>query len=145
MRSYRQWLVFSKAVLALLLLAGVNSAPFAAVNVDRTRLVFAANDIAQSLTLANDSVTPMLLQVWTDAGETASSPDNSRTPLVVLPPVFKMQPDELRTGEPVLAQHLPDTARTERDEKRYPQASVTPTAAVESIYSSDRLKGAHRQ
>ncbi|HEJ7645912.1 fimbrial assembly chaperone [Klebsiella oxytoca] len=97
MRSYRQWLVFSKAVLALLLLAGVNSAPFAAVNVDRTRLVFAANDIAQSLTLANDSVTPMLLQVWTDAGETASSPDNSRTPLVVLPPVFKMQPDELRT------------------------------------------------
>ena len=97
MRSYRQWLVFSKAVLALLLLAGVNSAPFAAVNVDRTRLVFAASDIAQSLTLANDSVRPMLLQVWTDAGETASSPDNSRTPLVVLPPVFKMQPDELRT------------------------------------------------
>jgi P pilus assembly chaperone PapD len=97
MRSYRQWLVFSKAVLALLLLAGVNSASFAAVNVDRTRLVFAASDIAQSLTLANDSVTPMLLQVWTDAGETASSPDSSRTPLVVLPPVFKMQPDELRT------------------------------------------------
>ena len=97
MRSYRQWLVFSKSVLALLLLAGVNSAPFAAVNVDRTRLVFAANDIAQSLTLANDSVTPMLLQIWTDAGEIASSPDSTRTPLVVLPPVFKMQPDELRT------------------------------------------------
>ncbi|WP_159119079.1 fimbria/pilus periplasmic chaperone, partial [Klebsiella pneumoniae] len=97
MRSYRQWLVFSKALLALLLLAGITPAPFAAVNVDRTRLVFAANDIVQSLTLTNDSVTPMLLQVWTDAGETASSPDSSRTPLVVLPPVFKMQPDELRT------------------------------------------------
>lgn len=97
MRSYRQWLVFSKVVLALLLLAGVISAPFAAVNVDRTRLVFASNDIAQSLTLANDSVTPMLLQIWTDAGEIASSPDSTRTPLVVLPPVFKMQPDELRT------------------------------------------------
>ncbi len=97
MRSYRQWLVFSKALLALLLLAGITPAPFAAVNVDRTRLVFAANDVVQSLTLTNDSVTPMLLQVWTDAGETASSPDSSRTPLVVLPPVFKMQPDELRT------------------------------------------------
>ncbi|WP_281083205.1 fimbrial assembly chaperone [Klebsiella quasivariicola] len=97
MRSYRQWLVFSKALLALLLLAGIAPATFAAVNVDRTRLVFAANDIVQSLTLTNDSVTPMLLQVWTDAGETASSPDSSRTPLVVLPPVFKMQPDELRT------------------------------------------------
>ncbi len=97
MRSYRQWLVFSKALLALLLLAGITPAPFAAVNVDRTRIVFAANDVVQSLTLTNDSVTPMLLQVWTDAGETASSPDSSRTPLVVLPPVFKMQPDELRT------------------------------------------------
>ncbi len=97
MHSYRQWLVFSKAVLALLVLAGVISAPFAAVNVDRTRLVFSANDIAQSLMLANDSVKPMLLQVWTDAGETVSSPDSSRTPLVVLPPVFKMQPEELRT------------------------------------------------
>lgn len=97
MRSYRQWLVFSKALLALLLLAGITPAPFAAVNVDRIRIVFAANDVVQSLTLTNDSVTPMLLQVWTDAGETASSPDSSRTPLVVLPPVFKMQPDELRT------------------------------------------------
>lgn len=97
MRSYRQWLVFSKVLLALLLLAGITPAPFAAVNVDRTRIVFAANDVVQSLTLTNDSVTPMLLQVWTDAGETASSPDSSRTPLVVLPPVFKMQPDELRT------------------------------------------------
>ncbi|VTN30190.1 putative fimbriae; chaperone [Klebsiella pneumoniae] len=85
MRSYRQWLVFSKALLALLLLAGITPAPFAAVNVDRTRIVFAANDVVQSLTLTNDSVTPMLLQVWTDAGETASSPDSSRTPLVVLP------------------------------------------------------------
>ncbi|MFW8217621.1 fimbrial assembly protein, partial [Klebsiella pneumoniae] len=37
MRSYRQWLVFTKALLALLLLAGITSAPVAAVNVDRTR------------------------------------------------------------------------------------------------------------
>ncbi|MBX4322131.1 fimbria/pilus periplasmic chaperone, partial [Mycobacterium tuberculosis] len=61
------------------------------------RIVFAANDVVQSLPLTNDSVTPMLFHVGTEAGETASSPDSSRTPLVVLPPVFKMQPDELRT------------------------------------------------
>ncbi len=94
MRSYRQWLVFQyKALLALLLLAGITPAPFAAVNVDRTRLVFAANDVVQSLTLTNDSVTPMLLR---------SGPMPERRPLhqtvaarrwVVLPPVFKMQPD----------------------------------------------------
>lgn len=159
MRSYRQWLVFSKALLALLLLAGITPAPFAAVNVDRTRLVFAANDVVQSLTLTNDSVTPMLLQVWTDAGETASSPDSSRTPLVVLPPVFKMQPDELRTLRVMLSSRrsLPGigkafsgliftrSPRAECNRQRHSQISVTPAITVKGIYSSARLKGPHQQ
>lgn len=159
MRSYRQWLVFSKALLALLLLAGITPAPFAAVNVDRTRLVFAANDIVQSLTLTNNSVTPMLLQVWTDAGETASSPDSSRTPLVVLPPVFKMQPDELRTLRVMLSSRrsLPgdreslfwlniyQIPRAECIRQRHSQISVTPAITVKGIYSSARLKGPHQQ
>lgn len=160
MRSYRQWLVFSKALLALLLLAGITPAPFAAVNVDRTRIVFAANDVVQSLTLTNDSVTPMLLQVWTDAGETASSPDSSRTPLVVLPPVFKMQPDELRTLRVMLSSRrsLPGDReslfwlniyqippRAECNRQRHSQISVTPAITVKGIYSSARLKGPHQQ
>ncbi len=60
-------------------------------------LFFASDEVAQSLTLSNDNTTPMLLQVWTDAGNIDASPDNSKTPLVALPPVFKMQPGELRT------------------------------------------------
>lgn len=97
MRNYRQWLVFSKVILTLLGLTGWYGPAQAAVNIDRTRIIFASDDIAQSLTLSNDNTTPMLLQVWTDAGNIDASPDNSKTPLVALPPVFKMQPGELRT------------------------------------------------
>ncbi|VDY45148.1 fimbrial assembly chaperone StbE [Salmonella enterica subsp. enterica serovar Daytona] len=97
MRNYRQWLVFSKVILTLLGLTGWYGPAQAAVNIDRTRIIFASDEVAQSLTLSNDNTTPMLLQVWTDAGNIDASPDNSKTPLVALPPVFKMQPGELRT------------------------------------------------
>ncbi len=93
MRNYRQWLVFSKVILTLLGLTGWYGPAQAAVNIDRTRIIFASDDVAQSLTLSNDNTTPMLLQVWTDAGNIDASPDNSKTPLVALPPVFKMQPE----------------------------------------------------
>lgn len=97
MRNYRQWSVFSKRVAALLLVVCCQPPLLAAVNVDRTRVIFAADDVAQSLTLVNESEAPMLLQAWTDAGDPASSPDTTPTPVVALPPVFRMQPSELRT------------------------------------------------
>ncbi|QUJ03750.1 hypothetical protein KCP71_25940 [Salmonella enterica subsp. enterica] len=34
--------------------------------------------VAQSLTLSNDNTTPMLLQVWTDAGNIDASPDGGK-------------------------------------------------------------------
>ncbi len=88
MRNYRQWLVFSKVILTLLGLTGWYGPAQAAVNIDRTNY-FASDEVAQSLTLSNDNTTPMLLQVWTDAGNIDASPDNSKTPLVALPPYLK--------------------------------------------------------
>lgn len=94
MHSYRWWSVFSKVLVALLLCSGPASA---AVNIDRTRLIFSSSDAAQSLNLSNDSETPMLIQAWTDNGDAGSSPDTHSTPVVVLPPVFRMLPGELRS------------------------------------------------
>lgn len=98
MRNSRQWSVFSKAlVLALLAAAGTARPALAIVNVEKTRVIFAAGEIAQSITLSNDGAAPMLLQTWSDNGDIASSPDSRDAPVVVLPPVFKMQPGELRS------------------------------------------------
>nr|WP_159464507.1 fimbrial assembly chaperone [Scandinavium goeteborgense] len=94
MRSCKWWSVSSSALAALLLWASATSA---AVNIDRTRLIFAASDKVQSLNLSNDGDTPMLIQAWTDNGDVDSSPDTSQTPIVVVPPVFRMLPGELRS------------------------------------------------
>ncbi|ECV1775367.1 fimbria/pilus periplasmic chaperone [Salmonella enterica] len=59
MRNYRQWLVFSKVILTLLGLTGWYGPAQAAVNIDRTRIIFASDDVAQSLTLSNENTTPM--------------------------------------------------------------------------------------
>ncbi|MCS2170488.1 fimbrial assembly chaperone [Scandinavium sp. TWS1a] len=94
MRSCKWWSVSSSALATLLLWASTTNA---AVNIDRTRLIFAASDKVQSLNLSNDGDSPMLIQAWTDNGNVNSSPDTSQTPIVVVPPVFRMLPGELRS------------------------------------------------
>ncbi len=113
MHNYKPWLVFNKLVILLFLSIGIVISSFAAINVDRTRIVFAANDINQSLTLANDSAIPMLVQVWSDIGDIHSSPDTNRTPLIILPPIFKMAPGELRSLRLVLSSR--DNLPTDRE------------------------------
>ncbi|UYW74363.1 fimbrial assembly chaperone [Pseudocitrobacter faecalis] len=99
MRNYKWWSVFSKVALLLAFSAQVS----AAVNVDRTRIVFSARDVARTLNLSNDGAMPMVIQVWADNGDPASTPDVNPTPVVVIPPVFKMLPGELRSLKLMLA------------------------------------------
>ena len=99
MRNYKWWSVFSKVALLLAFSAQVS----AAVNVDRTRIVFSARDVARTLNLSNDGAMPMVIQVWADDGDPASTPDVNPTPVVVIPPVFKMLPGELRSLKLMLA------------------------------------------
>lgn len=132
MRNYKFWSVFSKFALLLAFAVQVH----AAVNVDRTRVVFSEHDVAQSLNLANDGAMPMVIQVWADDGDPASSPDVNRTPVVAIPPVFRMLPGELRSLKLMLAsrqglaqdresvfwlniyQIAPDTAQSGRQERK---------------------------
>ncbi|WP_432700314.1 fimbrial assembly chaperone [Kluyvera cryocrescens] len=94
MRSSRWWSVFNSVIGGVLLSVATQSV--AAVNVDRTRVIFTADEQVQTLNLSNDGNTPMLLQVWTDKGDPQVTPDQVITPVVVLPPLFKMLPGELR-------------------------------------------------
>jgi P pilus assembly chaperone PapD len=69
----------------------------AVVNVDKTRVIFNQSDQAQSINLINSGESTTLLQLWTDEGDMTLSPDASITPVVVLPPVIKMFPGEIRS------------------------------------------------
>lgn len=67
-----------------------------AVNVDKSRVVFNSGALTASLSLHNSEKEPALVQLWTDAGDPLATPNSVKTPIIINPPVFKMQPSEVR-------------------------------------------------
>lgn len=111
MHNYRWWSVFSSS---LVLWVGLLSAQATAVvNVDKTRIVFNANEIAQSINLVNSEHSPTVLQIWTDDGDIHALPEQSKTPVLAMPPVLKMQPGELRSLKLMLTSRAGLTAGKE--------------------------------
>lgn len=100
MHNCRWWSAFNsrpgRVGFALLLILASSPAP-AVVNTEVTRIIFNAEENAQSLTLANSEQGPTLVQVWADEGDPHVTPDEVQTPVVILPPLFKMQPGEIRS------------------------------------------------
>ncbi|WP_336219678.1 fimbria/pilus periplasmic chaperone [Citrobacter amalonaticus] len=107
MRNFRWWLVFSSTWLLSILVFPA----YAVVNTEVTRVIFNAGEKSNSLALINSQRQPALVQVWTDKGNPSSQPNDVVTPIVVLPPVFKMQPGELRS----VKLQLTDTSALPRD------------------------------
>lgn len=100
MRNCKLWSVFSKGVFLPtgLLAASLLSVPAAAVvNVEGTRVIFNAEETTASLNLANTEKQPTLVQLWSDNGDLRVSPDKVSTPVIAVPPVFRMAPGEIRT------------------------------------------------
>ncbi|ORM88150.1 fimbrial assembly protein [Pantoea cypripedii] len=95
MRNCKLSSVFSKAMILIMTMVTFNAS--AVVNVDKTRVIFNATANMQSINLVNSSESPTIVQVWTDDGDINASPDQSRTPVIALPPVMKMFPGELRS------------------------------------------------
>ena len=74
-------------------------------------VIFNAGDKSTSLALVNSPQQPALVQIWTDTGNPSSQPNEVVTPVIALPPVFKMQPGELRS----ITLQLTDTSALPRD------------------------------
>lgn len=107
MHNYKSWSAFSKAV--LLLVSIVSFSAFAVVNIDRTRVIFNGDENVNFINLINDGTTPTFVQIWTDNGDISMSPDQSKTPVISLPPVMKLSPGEMRSVKLILTsrQKLP--------------------------------------
>ncbi|MDG1640323.1 hypothetical protein DA718_00535 [Klebsiella huaxiensis] len=99
MRNFRLWLIFSKWHIACLLcLAIFQSCQMAqaVVNAEATRVIIHSGEKTGSLALSNSEQQPMLVQVWVDEGDPLTPPEKVITPVIVTPPVFRMQPGEVR-------------------------------------------------
>ena len=78
-------------IFALLGVANVQ----AAVNAAATRVVFNDGETEASLQLVNKNTYPVVVQAWSDDGDPQATPDKSASPVLVLPAVFKLQPEEM--------------------------------------------------
>lgn len=66
----------------------------AGVTPEVSRVVFAAGTTEQSLQVFNVNKYPVLVQAWVDDGDINSVPQESKAPIIVLPPVFRMGPGD---------------------------------------------------
>ena len=95
MHKHRLLSAFSNLLLAgaLSLCAGTAGA---VVNSTQSRLVFNEDSLTESLTIVNSVSAPALVQLWTDDNDPLSPPEKISTPLIVVPPLFKLAPGESR-------------------------------------------------
>jgi len=95
MHKHRLLSAFNNLLLAGALVLSTGTAN-AVVNSTQSRLVFNEDSMAESLTVVNSINSPALVQLWTDDNDPLSPPDRISTPLIVVPPLFKLAPAESR-------------------------------------------------
>ena len=78
------WLVF----------AACSRVAHAGVTPLTSRVVFPAGVTEQSLQLVNVNPYPVLVQAWVDDGDVNAVPQQSTSPIIALPPIFRMGPTD---------------------------------------------------
>lgn len=97
MHNFKFWFHFNKVKTLAIVILSIASYAHSAVNLEKTRIVFNNPNKPESLKLVNSSDKPSLVQVWTDQGDLFKSPDKIRTPIIVTPPIFKINPQEIKS------------------------------------------------
>lgn len=94
----------------LLVLAVILSGPAAeaALVITGTRIIYPADREEVTVQLKNNSKTPVLAQAWIDDGDENSSAAKAKSPFLLTPPVFRVNPDKGQTARlRLLAKDLP--------------------------------------
>jgi chaperone protein EcpD len=79
----------------------------AGVTAESTRVIFSTGAMERSLQLVNVNAYPVIVQAWVDNGELDSVPEESKSPIIPLPPIFRMNRGDqtslrlIYSGEPL--------------------------------------------
>ncbi|NUU37830.1 molecular chaperone [Pseudomonas sp. C2B4] len=92
-------LTFSKCLLSGLILVGslLTSQAQAAIVINGTRVIYPSDQKEISVKLDNNGEAPLLVQSWIDEGDAHSTPDNSKAPFVLTPPIARIDKHEGQT------------------------------------------------
>ncbi|MES2405683.1 MAG: molecular chaperone [Pseudomonadota bacterium] len=66
----------------------------ASVVIAGTRVIFNAAQGEATVRMTNDNSRPALIEAWIDDGDINSTPDTARTPFLITPPLFRMDPNK---------------------------------------------------
>lgn len=95
--------VFKKSLIALLI-------PFSAVNAEiiihGTRAIYPSDAREITLQVSNNGKNPALVQVWIDEGDAKSTPDQSKAPFMITPPISRV---DSKKGQALRITRLPKT------------------------------------
>lgn len=79
----------------------------ASVVIGTTRVIYQEKDREVTVRLTNDGKHPALVQAWIDSGNPNALPDDTKTPFILTPPLFRIDPNQgqslrlLYTKEPL--------------------------------------------
>lgn len=89
--------------LLLLLIMACSVPAMASVVAERTRIIFSEGNTEESLQLVNSNSYPVAVQVWVDDGDLMATPEKAISPVLVLPPLFRLQPQAQRSLRLILS------------------------------------------
>lgn len=66
----------------------------ASVVIGTTRVIYQEKDREVTVRLTNDGKHPALVQAWIDSGNPNALPDDTKTPFILTPPLFRIDPNQ---------------------------------------------------
>ncbi|WP_140726096.1 fimbrial biogenesis chaperone [Pseudomonas sp. Hp2] len=85
------------AWMSLMIWSLVQAHAWAGVVVNRTRVIYQADESEVTIKLSNQDPSPALVQVWLDDGDPNAAPEQAKVPFVLTPPVARIEPGKAQT------------------------------------------------
>ncbi|WP_409422218.1 fimbria/pilus periplasmic chaperone [Pseudaeromonas sp. ZJS20] len=77
------------------------------VVINTTRVVYPGNAREITVALNNGGPAPALVQAWLDEGDPDARPDHTRVPFILLPPIFRLDPQQAQALRLTYSQSRP--------------------------------------
>ena len=82
---------------ALALLVGGAGSANASIQINGTRVIYPGDQREVSLSMQNNGSEPVLLQSWVDEGNPKDSPETTKAPFILTPPMSRVDPNKGQT------------------------------------------------
>ena len=69
-----------------------SSSVFSSVIINGTRIIYPEEQREVTVQLSNNGASPALIQSWIDEGNPKTTPENSKAPFIVFPPISRIEP-----------------------------------------------------